>query len=108
MVNQNNRSVDDIDNSQAPAQSSFMYNGKLIKEEWIFLSLEQRTRNGYVKSDVPYYHVAVQPLSYRIEDGGAEGDNLEHTYVALKTAQGELTPKGSARDELVQAFTKPG
>lgn len=103
-----NRSLEDINNDEAPATSSFHYTGKLIKEEWCYLPLEKRQRNGYVKPDVPYYHVAVQPLSYRITDGGQEGDNLEHTYVAMKNQQGELTPKGSGRDELVKAFEKLG
>lgn len=103
-----NRSVDDINNDEAPVTSSFHYNGKLMVEEWTYLSLEKRTRGAYIKADVPYYHVAVQPLSYRITDGGQEGDNLEHTYVTMKTTQGELTPKGSGRDELVQAFSKLG
>lgn len=108
MVAENNRSVDDIDMSEAPAQSSFMYVGELVTEEWAYLPLEKRQRDTYVKPDVPYYHVAVKPLSYRIGDGGAEGDGLEHTYVAIKTAQGEITPKNSGREELVQAFTKLG
>lgn len=103
-----NRSVEDINNDEAPATSSFQYVGKLIAEEWVYLPLEKRTRGNYIKPDVPYYHVAVQPLSYKITDGGQEGDNLEHTYATMKNAQGELTPKGSARDELVKAFEKLG
>lgn len=102
------RTFDDIVMDEAPATSSFMYKGKLITEEWVYLPLEKRQREGYIKPDVPYYHIAFQPLSYRITDGGMEGDNLEHTYVAIKTQQNELTPKGSGRDELVKAFAKLG
>lgn len=98
----------DINNDEAPETSSFTYVGKLVIEEWTFLSLEKRTRGDYVKSDVPYYHIAFQPLSYHITDGGMEGDNLEHTYVAIRNAQGEVTPKGSSRDDLVKAFEKLG
>lgn len=103
-----NRSVDDINNDEAPATSSFHYVGKLMTEEWTYLTLEQRTRGAYIKADVPYYHIAFQPMSYRITDGGQQGDNLEHTYVTMKNAQGELTPKGSGRDELVKAMEKLG
>ena len=98
----------DINNDEAPETTSFMYNAKLVTEEWTFLSLEKRQRGDYIKADVPYIHLAWQPLSYKITDGGMEGDNLEHTYVAIKTAQGELTPKGSGRDEVIKAFEKLG
>jgi len=100
--------LEDMNMADAPETSSFMYTGRLVVEEWVFLPLEKRTRPSFVKADVPYYHVAVQPMSYKITDGGMEGDNLEHTYVAIKTAQGELTPKNTGRDELVKAFTKLG
>lgn len=93
---------------EAPETSSFMYKGRLVIEEWVYLPLEKRTRNGYIKNDVPYFHIAWQPLSYKITDGGMEGDNLEHTYAAIKNAQNELTPKGSARDDIVKAFDKLG
>ena len=108
MVSAMERTVDDIIMDEAPETSSFTYKGKLVKEEWVYLPLDRRQRIDYVKADVPYYHIAFQPLSYKITDGGMEGDYLEHTYVAIKTAQGELTPKGSGRDELVKAFTKLG
>lgn len=98
----------EIENDKAPTSASFMYKGRLVVEEWTFLPLEKRQREGYIKADVPYYHLAVQPLSYKITDGGMEGDNLEHTYVAIKSAQGELTPKGSGRDEIVTAMQKLG
>lgn len=98
--------LSDIDMREAPETSSFLYKGRLVTEEWTFLPLDKRQRGDYVKADVPYYHIAVQPLSYTISDGGMEGDGLEHTYASMKTAQGELTPKGSARDELVKAFDK--
>lgn len=109
MTNDIERDLNDIVMEEAPATASFMYTGRLVIEEWTYLPLEKRQRNGgYVKPDVPYYHVAVQPLSYTIGDGGQEGDGLEHTYVAIKSAQGELTPKGSGRDDLVKAFGKLG
>lgn len=107
MTNEN-RTVDDINMSEAPETSSFMLNARLVTEEWTYQSLEKRTRNGYIKPDVPYYHVAWQPLTYTISDGGVEGDGLEHTWASIKNSQGELTPKGSARDELVKAFEARG
>lgn len=108
MVTENERPLDDFKMEDAPETASFTYKGRLVTEEWTYLPLEKRTRGDFIKADVPYYHVAFQPLSYRISDGGMEGDGLEHTYVAIKSAQGELTPKNSGRDELVKAFTKLG
>lgn len=109
MVNAIDPRLADINMEDAPEVSSFIYVGRVVAEEWKYLSLEERTGpTGHIKNDVPYWHLAVQPLSYTINDGGQRGDNLEHTEVGIFNKSGEMQPKNSGRGELWEGFRRVG